>query len=45
MVVLLVYLIFPEQFTVKAHPALFEGGGGEPKIEALYIPVYNWHTH
>ena len=29
----------PEQFTVKAHPALFEGegggGGGEPKNEAL----------
>ena len=37
----------PEQFTVKAHPALFEGEGegSEPKIEALYIPVYNWHTH
>ena len=42
-------IIIPEQFTVKAHPALFEGEGegeeGEPNIEALYIPVYNWHTH
>ena len=29
------YYIFPEQFTVKAHPALFEGEEGEPKNEAL----------
>ena len=29
-------LSLPEQFTVKAHPALFEGRGrGEPKNEAL----------
>ena len=26
--------MIPEQFTVKAHPAIFEGEG-EPKIEAL----------
>ena len=29
------YRFFPEQFTVKAHPALFEGEEGEPKNEAL----------
>ena len=27
--------IIPEQFTVKAHPALFEGERGEPENEAL----------
>ena len=32
-----VRLLIPEQFTAKAHPALFEGReeGGEPKNEAL----------
>ena len=34
----------PEQFTVKAHPALFEGEG-EPKKGGTIIPVYNRHTH
>ena len=27
--------LIPEQLSVKAHPALFGGGGGEPKKEAL----------
>ena len=31
-------MFIPEQFTVKAHPALFEERG-EPKNEAL--PVYS----
>ena len=34
----LINLFIPEQFTVKAHPVLFEGEweeGGEPKNEAL----------
>ena len=26
------FFIIPEQFTVKAHPALFEGEGGEPEL-------------
>ena len=34
----------PEQFTVKAHPALFEGRGGRGgwgrKSEEHFIPVY-----
>ena len=33
----------PEQFTVKAHPALF-GGGVSHKKESTIIPVYSWHT-
>ena len=31
------YSLIPEQFTVKAHLALFEGGRGEPKSEALLL--------
>ena len=38
----------PEQFTVKAHPASFEGKGrGAPKMRHCYssfIPVNSWHT-
>ena len=42
--------IFPEQFTVKAHPALFEGkGGGEPKNEARLfqsrVEIHSQNTH
>ena len=36
-------LFIPEQFTVKAHPALFEGRGGAKKWGTV-IPVYSWHT-
>ena len=32
----------PEQFTVKAHPALFEKGWA--KKWGTVIPVYSWHT-
>ena len=39
----------PEQFTVKAHPALFdeeEEEGSQKKVALLIIiPVYNSHTH
>ena len=45
------YALIPEQFTVKAHPALFEGeggGGGAKKVrkksEGTFIPVYI-HIH
>ena len=37
--------IILEQFTVKAHPALFEGRGGRVKKGGTIIPVYIWHTH
>ena len=38
--------LIPEQFTVKAHPALFEGeeGRGWAKKWGTVIPVYSWHT-
>ena len=38
-----VYWIIPEQFTVKAHPALFEGEGkgrGKKVRNNTFIPVY-----
>ena len=35
-----------EQFTLKAHPALFEGEGRRiQKMRDYTIPVYNRHTH
>ena len=35
----------PEQFTVKAHPALFEGEGeGVSQKWGTVIPIYSWHT-
>ena len=38
-------IIIPEQFTVKAHPALLEGeGGGGAKKGGTIIPVYI-HIH
>ena len=40
-----IIIIFPEQFTVKAHSALFEGDGkGWAKKWGTVIPVYSWHT-
>ena len=36
-VVIEIIIIIPEQFTVKAHPALFEGEGGEPKLRHYII--------
>ena len=43
------FYFIPEQFTVKAHPALFEeeGGGegeGQQKVRNTFIPVYI-HIH
>ena len=32
--------LIPEQFTVKAHPALFEGEGRGKKVRNTFIPVY-----
>ena len=35
----------PEQFTVKVHPALFEGDEERwAKKWGTVIPVYSWHT-
>ena len=38
--------IIPEQFTVKAHPALFEGDGEGSQKWGIVIPVYcnSWHN-
>ena len=46
--------LIPEQFTVKAHPALFDGRGGAKNEEPLFqstidihilnIPVYSGHA-
>ena len=32
------YPFIPEQFTVKAHPALFEGKGKAKKLKNTFIP-------
>ena len=41
-----IIIIIPEQFTVEAHPALFEGGRGRGKKVSTntFIPVYI-HIH
>ena len=36
-------IFIPEQFTVKAHPALIEGEGWAKRWGTV-IPVYSWHT-
>ena len=36
--------IIHEQFTVKAHPALFEGEGEEPKIRDCYSSLQLTYT-
>ena len=35
-------MLFPEQFTVKAHPALFEGEGRGKKIEEHFPEASAW---
>ena len=39
------WAVFPEQFTVKAHQALFGGVRRGWGRGGTIIPVYNWHTH
>ena len=43
--VVVIIAIIPEEFTVKAHPALFEvEGEGSAKNWGTVIPVYSWNT-
>ena len=40
----ILFIDIAEQFTVKAHPALFEGEGRGKKVRNTFIPVYI-HIH